>query len=297
MKNNKRLGVGMIAVLLIAIVGLAVFAAQSQTDKQDGTPDAAEPVISAQKTEDGYTATEHLTRENAVQSRIFEDENGTRTLTYRESQQNGSKTVDLYTDQTGGTYLYSEDGTLVSCNMNNSDQRTEHQLAEGAAVTAITEEQAVEIAAAYGKEHYGTAFDLVEFDSVSYDDAASAEMYTVSFKQKLGDQGFITGMTYSAMIWANGSVYSSGMTGYEDLADFDSRRLDSLTYDAIYADLESKTRQAHPDNLVDFEISTAQLLKQDDNYVVRIGVMSHILLNGMEVADGGIVYDYPVPEV
>ena len=194
---------------------------------------------------------------------------------------------EVYTDENGNDYKFSESGEEIGYLMNPEDVRSP----EGTEDDGISEDDAVTIAWELGMKEFPDEFPGMELTSVLKDEGNKT--VSVQYEQRLGEKGFVTGMYFYAIINPDGTVFAYGLPNRDELAGFDVSLLGGLTESSVMAEIEAYERELHGDSLSRYETRSIKLKKDAEGFYVEVLVFGYsktdfALIPGEdEMFDGG----------
>ena len=194
---------------------------------------------------------------------------------------------EVYTDENGNDYKFSESGEEIGYLMNPEDVRSP----EGTEDDGISEDDAVTIAWELGMKEFPDEFPGMELTSVLKDEGNKT--VSVQYEQRLGEKGFVTGMYFYAIINPDGTVFAYGLPNRDELAGFDVSLLGGLTESSVLAEIEAYERELHGDSLSRYETRSIKLKKDAEGFYVEVLVFGYsktdfALIPGEdEMFDGG----------
>ena len=194
---------------------------------------------------------------------------------------------EVYTDENGNDYKFSESGEEIGYLMNPEDVRSP----EGTEDDGISEDDAVTIAWELGMKEFPDEFPGMELTSVLKDEGNKT--VSVKYEQRLGEKGFVTGMYFYAIINPDGTVFAYGLPNRDELAGFDVSLFGGLTESSVMAEIEAYERELHGDSLSRYETRSIKLKKDAEGFYVEVLVFGYsktdfALIPGEdEMFDGG----------
>lgn len=194
---------------------------------------------------------------------------------------------EVYTDENGNDYKFSESGEEIGFLMNPEDVRSP----EGTEDDGISEDDAVTIARELGMKEFPDEFPGMELTSVLKDEGNKT--VSVQYEQRLGEKGFVTGMYFYAIINPDGTVFAYGLPNRDELAGFNVSLLGGLTESSVMAEVEAYERELHGDSLSRYETRSIKLKKDAEGFYVEVLVFGYsktdfALIPGEdEMFDGG----------
>ena len=177
---------------------------------------------------------------------------------------------EVYTDENGNDYKFSESGEEIGFLMNPEDVRSP----EGTEDDGISEDDAVIIARELGMKEFPDEFPGMELTSVLKDEGNKT--VSVQYEQRLGEKGFVTGMYFYAIINPDGTVFAYGLPNRDELAGFNVSLLGGLTESSVMAEVEAYERELHGDSLSRYETRSIKLKKDAEGFYVEVLVFGYI---------------------
>ena len=264
-------------MIILAIISLSIINVSAYTVFSDNTSaSGADTQISLTLNEsekDYVSAVETYIDNNAIKSKTYLSNDQTVSLVYDHSRldSNGDQ-KNIYVDQSNNKYVYGAEGEFIGFSQSSDTYMntvSEMQLqAKSEKNVTITEEEAIAIAYQTARNTFGNKFDIVEFDHTTIDGLDGS--YYVFFSQKLGKDGFIEGIRCFVNVLNNREIYSCKMPNYDELKDFDTAKLDSMTEEDLLKCIQIQLEETYGDALQGFSFEKAKLKSNDSKYCLEV---------------------------
>ena len=268
----KKTVIFLIAILLISIMGGITVNYVLDKNKLYKQPETIEETAEY--------------KENSVKIKDVKAPDGKQTkITYSETSQNSIHTLDVYIDEKGNEYRFSQSGDKIGY-FNLHTAASENVLESENELSKI----AVEYAENYfGDQLYG--FELIEFVAGSYN-GDLAETYIATLAKKYGENGFIRGEVCYVTIASDGVVINCLMPNWERLSSFDPDTVKDITYNDISEYVDEIIKNTYDTELNSYQIDLISVTKANDKFVLVIYVNAENKNNISMIEE----YYYEIPQ-
>ena len=207
--------------------------------------------------------------ENIKTTRVITTENGEKSVTYKSTFYNSvDDYIHEYCDDLGDRYNLNDSGNVVEFYSSYNNKKVIEENLENGILSSKTEEEIKGIALKKLKTELPDSFDDYAMTVCEFDDYNDS--YMIRFTKSYGKDGFIVGEEFGLQVHISGRIFSWAKINVDQLADFDSSRLDGVTRSKVEAYGCNQVSAKYNINIDKLEATAFQLVKINEYYAIRV---------------------------